>query len=71
MYALYYKTFLSDDSAELPDLGPLAGYSPLRRDENKPQGLVAPEQRRASNPEQVFAVTSPPVENSKPTDDAL
>ncbi|MGB7326492.1 MAG: RDD family protein [Rubripirellula sp.] len=35
MYALYYKTFLADASAELPDLGPLAGYSPLRRDTNK------------------------------------
>jgi len=32
MYALYYKTFLADHAAELPDLGPLAGYSPLRRD---------------------------------------
>ncbi len=40
MYALYYKTFLADASDELPDLGPLAGYSPLRRDENKPQGLA-------------------------------
>lgn len=36
MYALYYKTFLADASAELPDLGPLAGYSPLRRDAEKP-----------------------------------
>ena len=32
MYALYYKTFLADPRAELPDLGPLAGYSPLLRD---------------------------------------
>ncbi|MGI9473461.1 MAG: RDD family protein [Rubripirellula sp.] len=40
MYALYYKTFLADSSDELPDLGPLAGYSPLRRDQNKPQGLA-------------------------------
>ena len=40
MYALYYKTFLSDTSAGLPDLGPLAGYSPLQRDANKPQGLA-------------------------------
>lgn len=39
MYALYYKTFLADNS-ETPDLGPLAGYSPLRRDEHKPQGLA-------------------------------
>ncbi len=38
LYALYYKTFLSDSSSELPDLGPLAGYSPLLRDANKPQG---------------------------------
>ena len=30
MYALYYKTFLAESSAELPDLGSLAGYSPLR-----------------------------------------
>jgi uncharacterized RDD family membrane protein YckC len=40
MYALYYRTFLADAAAELPDLGPLAGYSPLRRDEGKPQGLA-------------------------------
>ena len=33
MYAMYYKTFLSESSAELPDLGALAGYSPLRKDE--------------------------------------
>ncbi len=38
LYALYYKTFLSDSSSEPPDLGPLAGYSPLLRDANKPQG---------------------------------
>ena len=40
MYSLYYKTFLADPSDALPDLGPLAGYSPLRRDMNKPQGLA-------------------------------
>lgn len=40
MYALYYQTFLADPSDELPDLGPLAGYSPLRRDQHKPQGLA-------------------------------
>ncbi|TWU59173.1 RDD family protein [Rubripirellula tenax] len=36
MYALYYKTFLSESSAEPPDLGPFAGYSPLLRDAGKP-----------------------------------
>ncbi|MEM8666545.1 MAG: RDD family protein [Planctomycetota bacterium] len=41
MYALYYKTFLADPAGELPDLGPLAGYSPLRKDENKPKGLAS------------------------------
>ncbi|MDA8743610.1 RDD family protein [Rubripirellula amarantea] len=35
MYALYYKTFLADASAELPDLGALSGYSPLKRDMNR------------------------------------
>jgi len=40
MYALYYRTFLTDSSDEVPDLGPLAGYSPLRRDENKRRGTV-------------------------------
>jgi len=40
MYALYYRTFLADSSDEGPDLGSLAGYSPLRRDENKPRGMV-------------------------------
>ncbi|TWT96354.1 RDD family protein [Neorhodopirellula pilleata] len=31
MVALYYRTFLVDASAEPADLGPLAGYSPLRK----------------------------------------
>ncbi|TWT91296.1 RDD family protein [Stieleria varia] len=35
LYALYYKTFLADSSAEPADLGPLAGYSPLLRDAAK------------------------------------
>jgi uncharacterized RDD family membrane protein YckC len=39
LYALYYKTFLAD-ATQPPDLGPLAGYSPLLRDANKPQGLA-------------------------------
>lgn len=43
MYALYYKTFLADASAELPDLGSLAGYSPLRRDAAKQLPPIAPE----------------------------
>jgi uncharacterized RDD family membrane protein YckC len=30
MYSLYYKAFLAESSGELADLGPLAGYSPLR-----------------------------------------
>lgn len=30
MSALYYRTFLADESAEPADLGPLAGHSPLR-----------------------------------------
>ena len=41
LYALYYKTFLSDPNDELPDMGSLAGYSPLLRDANKPQGLAS------------------------------
>ena len=40
MYALYYRVYLSDSSNEIADLGPLAGFSPLRRDQNKPQGLL-------------------------------
>ena len=40
MYALYYRVFLADSSDEIADLGPLAGFSPLRRDQNKPQGLA-------------------------------
>ena len=49
MYALYYRTFLADSSDAFPDLGPLAGYSPLRRDENKPHRITDD------------AVTPPPV----------
>ncbi|MCC9603803.1 RDD family protein [Stieleria sp. JC731] len=40
LYALYYKTFLADAASEPPDLGPLAGYSPLAKDIAKPGGLV-------------------------------
>lgn len=43
MYSLYYNTFLADASAELPDLGSLAGYSPLRRDATKQLQPIAPE----------------------------
>jgi len=40
MYALYYQAFLADPSAELPDLGALAGYSPLAKDANKPTNIA-------------------------------
>ena len=43
MYSLYYKTFLADRSEALPDLGPLAGYSPLRRDAAKLTNLERPQ----------------------------
>lgn len=43
MYALYYKTFLADTSSEPPELGSLAGYSPLRRDAAKQLQPIAPE----------------------------
>ena len=42
MYAMYYKTFLAESSTELPDLGVLAGYSPLRRDAAQ-QSMASPE----------------------------
>ncbi|MFG0262702.1 MAG: RDD family protein [Novipirellula sp. JB048] len=42
MYSLYYQTFLADSSAPLPDLGPLADFSPLARDANKPTQRFAP-----------------------------
>lgn len=35
MYALYYQAFLVDSRDGLPDLGPLAGYSPLLRDAHR------------------------------------
>ncbi len=35
MLALYYRTFLADPTDEPADLGPLAGYSPLRRDQKR------------------------------------
>ena len=40
LYALYYKTFLADSTTESPDLGPLAGYSPLAKDSGKPVGIA-------------------------------
>lgn len=40
LYALYYKTFLSESVSEPADLGPLAGYSPLSKDADKPSGLA-------------------------------
>ena len=58
MYALYYKTFLADPSDQTPDLGPLAGYSPLRRDENKPQGL-AMETKPGETPNTASSPTDP------------
>ncbi len=44
MRAMYYKTYLAETDAELPDLRPLAGYSPLQRDVNKPQGSELPKE---------------------------
>ena len=44
MYALYYRTFLTDRSDALPDLGPLAGYSPLRRDSHRSPNAPGPQQ---------------------------
>lgn len=32
LYALYYRTFLADQTAEPPNLGPLAGFSPMAKD---------------------------------------
>lgn len=48
LYALYYQVFLSDSSEEEQDLGPLAGFSPLRRDQNKPQGLAGTAAKQAA-----------------------
>ncbi|WP_146390370.1 RDD family protein [Allorhodopirellula solitaria] len=36
MLALYHRTFLADPADEPANLGPLAGYSPLRRDQQQP-----------------------------------
>ena len=51
MYALYYQTFLVDPRAELPDLGPLAGYSPLQRDVNKSAAVAMTTDAAASSVE--------------------
>ncbi|TWU56167.1 RDD family protein [Rubripirellula reticaptiva] len=59
MYALYYKTFLADASADLPDLGPLAGYSPLRRDSNKPG-------KNADLQSTTATATPPPIQPDSP-----
>ena len=45
---IYYQVFLSDSSEEEQDLGPLAGFSPLRRDQNKPQGLAGTAAKQAA-----------------------
>lgn len=46
MQSLYYKTFIAESKLEQPDLGPLAGYSPLRRDmkTQAPQAEAPPTQ---------------------------
>ncbi len=56
MYALYYKTFLADTAMETPSLGSLAGYSPLRRDANKPLPAAA-----SQLPSQLLPVSAPEV----------
>jgi uncharacterized RDD family membrane protein YckC len=48
LYSLYYKAFLAN-AAEEPDLGPLAGYSPLAKDANKPTGLGKAGSQTAAN----------------------
>ncbi|KAA5543702.1 RDD family protein [Roseiconus nitratireducens] len=66
MYALYYRTFLTDSSAEPADLGPLAGYSPLAKDANKPGGLADAGVNDASE-----AFGEQPASQATPTSDIL
>lgn len=42
LYALYYRTFLADQSAAPADLGPLAAFSPLARDAEVQQHIAHP-----------------------------
>ncbi len=58
MYALYYKTFLAEPD-ETPNLGPLAGYSPLRKDINKIRGSANPGPAAIPNQMNKTAATSP------------
>lgn len=43
LVALYYRTFLVDPTADPPDLGPLAGFSPLRRDDPSGRPAAVPD----------------------------
>jgi hypothetical protein len=61
LYALYYQAFLSDSRSEPADLGPLAGYSPLAKDADKPAGLEAPFQSVVSASAPAIVGGSPAV----------
>lgn len=71
LYALYYRTFLADQSTEAVDLGPLAAFSPLARDANVQQMIAAPESQPQMTPSPTFQQmpqpASPAAETSWPS----
>lgn len=49
MYALYYKTFLADNTNQLPDQSELNGFSPLRKDIRTSSAETEPSPPAATN----------------------
>lgn len=68
LYSLYYQTFLSDPTSEPADLGPLAGYSPLAKDVNKPSGIDLSENTPSDPPPLTTSVQSVAVSSVYVTD---
>ena len=54
MYALYYQTFLADRDAGPPDLGSLAGFSPLAKDMHRPIARPAIDEDSAAGENAIF-----------------
>lgn len=75
LYALYYRTFLADQSGEPPSLGALAGFSPLAKDahvrefaasEGSPGGAMLAAETAGARPTAVTA-TSPSATAEEPS----
>lgn len=67
LYCLYFKTFLADGRST-PDLGPLAGFSPLLKDASKIQSTSTPASLLVQNSIQPILESQPQTTSALPNE---